>query len=113
MLLFNKYFYRKNKLKLYFGNCVTILNKFILPNQGVYKHVLIQLSKTFFSSTSTKRLVQPAYALKTTVQQDYVRNKLVLQLVYISKKTSTPRVGLIIVRDILRLNLANSDRCDN
>lgn len=48
MLLFNKYFYRKNKLKLYFGNCVTILNKFILPNQGVYKHVLIQLSKTFF-----------------------------------------------------------------
>jgi hypothetical protein len=86
MLLFNKYFYRKNKLKLYFGNCVTILKNSFYQIREYTNMSWSNYPRLFFSSTSTKRLVQPAYALKTTVQQDYVRNKLVLQLVYISKK---------------------------
>jgi hypothetical protein len=29
MLVFNKYFYKNKKLKLYFGDCVVVLNNFI------------------------------------------------------------------------------------
>jgi hypothetical protein len=35
MLVFNKYFYRKKKSKLYFGDRVTVLNDFIYQTGGV------------------------------------------------------------------------------
>jgi hypothetical protein len=34
MLVFNKYFYKKKKLKLYFGDCVAVLNDFIYQTGG-------------------------------------------------------------------------------
>jgi hypothetical protein len=34
MLVFNKYFYKKKKSKLYFGDCVAILNDFIYQTGG-------------------------------------------------------------------------------
>jgi hypothetical protein len=36
MLIFNKYFYKNKKLKLYFGDRVAVLNDFILPNRQEY-----------------------------------------------------------------------------
>jgi hypothetical protein len=34
MLVFNKYFYKKKKSKLYFGDCVAVLNDFIYQTGG-------------------------------------------------------------------------------
>jgi hypothetical protein len=34
MLVFNKYFYKKNKSKLYFGDRVAVLNDFIYQTGG-------------------------------------------------------------------------------
>jgi hypothetical protein len=36
MLVFNKYFYKKKKLKLYFGDHVAVLNNFIYQNRREY-----------------------------------------------------------------------------
>jgi hypothetical protein len=34
MLVFNNYFYKNKKSKLYFGDCVTVLNDFIYQTGG-------------------------------------------------------------------------------
>jgi hypothetical protein len=34
MLVFNKYFYKNKKLKLYFGDRITVINDFIYQTRG-------------------------------------------------------------------------------
>jgi hypothetical protein len=45
MLVLNKYFYKNNKSKLYFGDCVTVLNDFIYQTGGSMEGMFIWNTK--------------------------------------------------------------------
>jgi hypothetical protein len=51
MLVFNKYFYKKKKSKLYFGNRVAVLNDFIYQTGGS-KYITIILVIKAYSNIS-------------------------------------------------------------
>jgi hypothetical protein len=53
MLVFNKYFYRKKKSKLYFGDRVAVLNDFIYQTGGSRVNIYLVLASRIQLATRT------------------------------------------------------------